>query len=194
MKNYTKIILILLSLIFAFNHCWADSGKPKNLTAIEFLTGFGLAKLQEQGNYNVIPVMVDFDFDLKPWLEKKNINPRGLFQFIIEPFIAYVSQPRQNAEIGSNLLIKIGFLPGSAKLQPYFKAGVGLIYSTQHFREEGTQLNFNGLAGLGAHYFFKKNTALTLEYRFRHVSNADTKRPNTGIATNFVICGISYYF
>lgn len=171
-----------------------DRQKPKDIYGIEVFSGYGLAKLKSKGDYKVAPVFVDFDFDIKPLIKDKFTLFPGLVQFVLEPFASYVYAPRNNAEIGNNFLIKIGILPESMKLQPYFKGGVGIIYLTQHTIEQGTQFNFNESVGVGAHYFFKKNIALTLEYRYRHISNADIKRPNLGIQTNLVLCGISYVF
>lgn len=189
--SWFGVILISFSLL---GTCWAQQDKPKMLKGIEFLTGFGVAKLRQQSTYHVTPFFVDFDFDLKPLTKKISFNPPSLLQFVLEPFVSYVSSPDNNAEIGNNFLIKIGFLPETSKFQPYFKGGVGLIYMTQHTREQSTQFNFNEYAGVGAHYFFRKNIALTLEYRFRHISNAGISRPNTGINTHLGDCGISYLF
>ncbi|MCX5694972.1 MAG: acyloxyacyl hydrolase, partial [Candidatus Omnitrophica bacterium] len=166
----------------------------KRLKGIEVLTGFGSAKLRDKGSYHPIPVLVDFDFDLKPLTKKIGINPPGLIEFNLEPFVAYSYQPDNNAEIGNNFLLKVGFFPETWKFQPYFRGGLGFVYLTQHTREQGSQFNFNEYAGLGAHYYFKKNIGLTIEYRYRHVSNAGIDKPNKGINTNYGLCGISYLF
>jgi hypothetical protein len=44
------------------------------------------------------------------------------------------------------------------------------------------------------HYFFTKTVALTFEYRFRHISNAEIKKPNRGIDSHFGLCGIVFLF
>ena len=173
---------------------FAAEEKGNSLQGIEFLTGFGMAKLRQQGNYHIVPFLVDFDFNLKPLSSKIGINPPGLLQFIIEPFVSYVFDPHNNVEVGNNFVFKLGLLPEGKTFQPYVKGGVGLIYLTQHYRQQATQFNFTEFAGLGMHWFFTKNLALTVEYRFRHISNADIKSPNLGIETNIGLCGISYLF
>jgi len=180
--------------IFAFTALWAEEGKTSNLKAIEVLSGFGVAKLHQQGDYRTVPFFVDFDFNLKPLIQKKGINYPGLLQFVIEPFASYVFDPHNNAEFGNNFAIKLGLVPDDWAIQPYFKGGVGLMYLTQHFREQGTQFNFNEYAGFGLHYFFTKNIAMTLEYRYRHISNAGIEQPNHGIGTNIGLGGVSYFF
>lgn len=165
-----------------------------HLSGIEFLSGFGSGKLIGKGNYQVVPLYVDFDFRVfAPAPEQKNNDPVA-FYFVVEPFVSYVSSPDSNAEAGNNFLLKACFFPDTARFRPYVKGGVGFIYMTQHIREEGTQLNFNENACIGFHYFFKKNLALTVEYRYRHLSNADIKRPNRGLDANFGLTGISYFF
>lgn len=195
MKSLSKVVVLLALGAFVMNVCWADNtGKPRSLQGIEFLTGFATGKLVRQEDYQLIPLFVDFDFDLKPLLKKKNLNLPGLFQFVLEPFVAAITSPDNNAEIGNNFLIKIGFLPETSKFQPYFKGGAGLLYISQHTRQQSSQFNFNEYAGFGMHYFFKKNVALTVEYRFRHLSNCGISVPNHGINSHYGLCGVSYLF
>jgi opacity protein-like surface antigen len=172
----------------------AVEAKPKYLEAIEFLTGFGWGKLREKDNYNLYPLVADFDFNLKPLTQKLNFNPRSLLQFQIEPFISGVSSPNANVEVGTSFFLKVGVLPQTSKFQPYIKAGVGMDYMTQHTREQATQFNFISTGGVGIHYFFRENTAFTLEGRYRHLSNAGIDHPNSGINTAFVLVGVTYRF
>jgi hypothetical protein len=168
--------------------------KQKSLKGVEFFTGFGWGKLHNKDNYNLYPLAVDFDFDLKPLAQKLKFNPKSLLQFQIEPFIAPVSSPNSNVEIGTSFFFKMGILPETSKFQPFIKAGVGLDYMTQHTREQADQFNFISTACIGMHYFLKKNVALTLEGRYRHLSNASVGHPNHGVNTAFVLAGVSYQF
>jgi hypothetical protein len=172
----------------------ADEGKTKTLEAIEVLTGFSSGKLQEKKSYRLIPLFVDFDLDLKPLIRKLNLDPKQLIQFQIEPYISYVSSPQDNVETGLNFMLKVGVLPQTSKFQPYLKAGAGLLYMSQHTREQGTQFNFNEQVGVGLHYFLTKGTYLTIEGRYRHLSNCSIKRPNRGIENYFALAGLSYEF
>ncbi|MDD5155578.1 MAG: acyloxyacyl hydrolase [Candidatus Omnitrophica bacterium] len=189
------ILFLNLFLVFAGSGYAEEEKKQAGpLVGIEYLTGFAQAKLREKGSYSAVPMMVDFDFNLKPLTKKIGFNPPGLLQFQLEPFINPVYRPDSNVEIGNSFLIKIGFLPDNFKFQPYFKGGAGLIYITQHTREQSTQFNFVEYAGCGIHYFFNKNTAFTVEGRYRHLSNASIKQPNKGIDTYFFLAGLSYLF
>lgn len=192
-RSFFVILLLALSLVVP-NLSPADEARPKYFEGIEYLSGFAWGKLRVKDNYNLYPFLVDFDFNLKPLTRKLNFNPKQLLQFQIEPFISFVSSPDANVEAGTSFFLKMGILPHTSKFQPYIKAGLGMVYMTQHTREQSTQFNFIEQGGLGMHYFFRKNTAFTLEGRFRHLSNASIKHPNSGINTYFVVAGISYQF
>ncbi len=194
MKKVYFLVMLLFASALPLNISWAQETKSGHLEAIEFFTGFGWGKLRQQKNYHLTPFMADFDFNLKPFLQKFNFNPRPLMQFQIEPFISFVSQPDNNAEIGTAFLLKLGLLPQTSKFQPFILGGTGMVYMTQHTREQSTQFNFIDQTGIGLHYFFRKNTAFTLQGRLRHLSNARIKHPNKGIATQFVLAGILYQF
>ena len=172
-----------------------EVNSPKSFCGIEFLTGYAWGKLRvAKRNYNAVPFMVDLDFNFKPLLNRLNIRPWFLVQGIIEPYASFITSPESNVEIGNTFLIKIGFLPETSKIQPYFKGGAGMTYISLHTHEQGTQFNFIEYGGLGAHYYFTKDTAFTLEGRFRHLSNAGIGKPNTGINSIFVVSGITKKF
>jgi len=194
MKRALLLIALLCALLSAPQVVKAEEKKSSCLQAIEFLSGFGKAGLVRQDDYNVIPFFFSFDFNLKQITQKFNFNPQQLLQLQAEPFISYVSSPHNNIETGANFFLKIGLLPETSKLQPFIKAGAGLIYLTEHVHYQSTQCNFTETAGAGLHYFLTRNIGLTLEYRFRHLSNCGIKEPNHGINTQFGLAGLTYRF
>lgn len=169
--------------------------KTKYFEGIEFLTGFGWGYLHDTPrNYNLVPFLVDFNFSLKPLLQKININPQPLVQLQIEPFLSLITSPDCNVEVGNSFLFKVGLLPQGSRFQPYVKAGVGIIFVSQHFGEQGSKFNFIENGGVGVHYLLRKNIFLTLEGRIRHLSNAGIAEPNHGVNTYFALAGLSYEF
>jgi len=192
-----KIAIILLAaflIVLPAIAVFAEETETKTLEAIEFLTGYGWGNLKGQQRYGLVPLIVDFDLNLKPLTQKINFNPPQLLQFQIEPFISPITEPRANIETGVNFAFKVGLLPQTSKFQPYLKMSAGLTYFSLHTKEQGTQFNFNEYGALGIHYFFRKDLGLTIEGRFRHLSNAGIDDPNSGINTNFLVAGITYQF
>ncbi|MBU0548946.1 MAG: acyloxyacyl hydrolase [Candidatus Omnitrophica bacterium] len=186
------VIISLLSLAIP-GRAWAGR-ETVSLAGIEFLFGYGQGDLDYGEDYKIIPLLVAFDFDIKALTKKIGFNPASMVQFQIEPFLGLITQPKTNLEIGNSFLFKLGLVPDDWKLQPYLKGGAGMIYMTQHTIEQSTQFNFIPQAGAGLHYFINSDTALTAEYRFRHLSNASIKHPNSGIDADIYLFGIARRF
>lgn len=194
MSNIKKNFLVFIIFFSSCASLFAQESSPGNLKSIELLSGFGKSELREQGNYYLTPIIFDFDFDLNPILKNKGINLPGLFEFQLEPFFSIANKPDPNIEVGNTFILKLGILPETFKFQPYIKVGPGFLYMTQHTREQATQFNFFEQGGVGFHYFFNKNLALTADWRLRHVSNAAIKQPNKGINGRFYLLGLTYRF
>ncbi|MBN2483357.1 MAG: acyloxyacyl hydrolase [Candidatus Omnitrophica bacterium] len=183
-----KRLILLVSCSFFVFHLAGFS-----LTGIEYFTGWVNGKVKEKGSFNGMPVSVAFNFDSRPVQEKLSLDLKGQLDFVVEPGITAVFDPAAEAEVFTNFLIKYTF-PVDWRLKPYLKAGAGLIYMTLNSREQGTQFNFTPQIGVGAHWCINEKKALTLEYRFRHLSNAAARKPNKGIDVDMMLVGVSNFF
>ena len=173
----------------------AAQGGSAALCGIEFLSGFGKANnIRHVDDLREIPFLVDFDFNLKPLLNKINFKLPVMAQFQIEPSISEIYEPNKNVEAALAFWFKFGLLPETFKIQPYGKFGVGIDYMTQHTLNQSTQFNFISQLCFGIHYFFLKNAAFTVEGRYRHLSNAGTGGPNRGINSYFILSGLAYRY
>lgn len=183
----------VLALIVFFL-CLVNIPATYALDGVEVFSGYLDAHLTDtKKDYQAVPLLVGLIFDMKPLTSKIGLNPKGRIDFILEPFINTVTSPNSNVEIGSNFLFEYVF-PLSEKLQPYVKGGIGALYMSQHTLEQSTQYNFLPQGGGGIRYFIKDNIALDFEYRYRHLSNASLKHPNSGIDANMYLGGITIFF
>jgi Lipid A 3-O-deacylase (PagL) len=184
-----KIVLaIILSIVFV-----SVLSPAFALEGIEVFSGYFEANLRERDDYQGIPLLVSLNFDAKPVFSKIGVNPQGRLEFVIEPFVNTIISPEANAEVGSNFLIKYTY-PLSDSIQPYFKGGLGALYMSQKTIEQGSQYNFLPQAGVGCHFFVKDDVAVSLEYRYRHLSNNSFTRRNGGIDANMALGGLSFFF
>ncbi len=194
-KVLIPAILLGLLLITRGASLAEEEQNTKCLEGIEILAGFSSGELvRGQRSYMMDPISVAFDFNLKNLTKKIGFDPTQLLQFQIEPFIGLITSPKNNLETGTIFWLKMGLFPDTWKFQPYGKLGVGLDYMTAHIRQQSTQFNFTEQAALGMHYYFTKNTAFTLEGRFRHLSNSGIKEPNHGFNSYSLLTGVSYKF
>jgi opacity protein-like surface antigen len=76
---------------------------------------------------------------------------------------------------------------------PYVLAGGGPLFVDLGIPTMGTKLCFSYQGGTGLQYFIDKNTALNLEYRYHHISNAGTGHPNEPLNSNKILFGVSWY-
>ena len=173
----------------------AETEKPHRwLSSFSVVSGYGVAPLDNNNSdYEVIPLLPQFGFDIRPLVEKLHIRPKGLLELVVEPLMNLVISPSNNAEIGCSLSLRYSEKITS-RIAPYIEGGLGYVYTTQHTHEQGTQSNFISHAGLGLQYFFNKHVALTGGYRFRHLSNANMDKQNKGIDHHFGLVGVCYYF
>jgi hypothetical protein len=203
MKNIIKVF-IAVSLLAVFTGVCAfaedtvvtedQPQKPGNIQGIEVLTGYSHASLSHNGSYKVIPLIVDLNFNFKDITKKIGINPPSMIVFQLEGFYNSAFEPDWSMEIGTAFAFKAGLAPEDWKFQPYLKIGAGIMYENLHTPEQATGFNFHEFGGFGMHYFIKKNLALTVEGRIRHMSNAGIRDPNHGINSYSGMAGILYNF
>jgi len=82
---------------------------------------------------------------------------------------------------------------GSKDVAPYVFAGGGPLYVDLGLPTMGAKLCFSYQGGTGLQYFTDKTTALNLEYRYHHISNAGTARANEPLNSSKILFGISFF-
>jgi lipid A 3-O-deacylase len=85
-------------------------------------------------------------------------------------------------------------LIGFGSLVPYLDLAAGAGATNLSVREIDSRLNFVLEAGAGLSYFVTDTIAVNAGYRFQHISNANTSRPNRGFNSDTGMVGVSFYF
>lgn len=117
---------------------------------------------------------------------------QGRHQLLVEVPLHLTLDPRVRTMTG-------GYLLGSWKftslegLAPYVFAGGGVLYNDLGLDTQGTRLNFSYQGGTGLQWFVRPDTALGIEYRYHHVSNAGTADPNEPLNASKFLLGVSVY-
>jgi opacity protein-like surface antigen len=118
---------------------------------------------------------------------------RGNAELVYELFGGTQHEPADHTVMGLVPLLRYSFAPGG-RWVPFVNGGVGLAYTTISNPDLNGGLQFNIQVGAGVHYFHQKDRALTLQYRWFHLSNAGIRRPNSGVNTHLVFAGMSWLF
>jgi hypothetical protein len=93
----------------------------------------------------------------------------------------------------SPLGFKLNFLPQSW-IQPFVAGSVGFLYFQHDIPvPDSSRLNFTPEAGLGVQFFLAPQRALTLGYKFQHISNAGISDRNPGLNSHVIYAGFSFF-
>jgi lipid A 3-O-deacylase len=129
------------------------------------------------------------------WFLSKELGSgwyKGRHQLLVELPAHLVVDPRVSPMVG-------GYLLGSWKFTslenwaPYVFAGGGVLYVDLGLPTMGSRLDFSYQGGTGVQYFIRKDVALSLEYRYHHISNAGTATPNEPLNSSKILLGVSVF-
>jgi opacity protein-like surface antigen len=116
--------------------------------------------------------------------------------YISETATPGVSPTRRETSYGVGLTpaaFRFYFLP-NRRLKPYAQLGTGFIYMNKpQPLPNTTRFNFSGYFGGGLMYQLKPNRAVTLSYRYFHLSNANVTY-NPGYNANVFALGYSFFY
>ena len=118
---------------------------------------------------------------------------RGNLELLGEGQFFFETEPKGGFAGGFAILFRYNFLP-DGKFIPFVEAGAGILGLDFDVDGQRDGFNFSPQAGLGFHYFVSERTALTGEWRWFHISNADTREPNNGIDSSLFLIGVSFFF
>lgn len=92
----------------------------------------------------------------------------------------------------SPLGLQINFRPHK-KIQPFVEGTGGLLYfSNQIPNNLGTHFNFTANVGAGAEFRLKEGRAVTIGYKYFHISNGNRGIQNPGIDNNLIYVGYTF--
>jgi opacity protein-like surface antigen len=103
---------------------------------------------------------------------------------------------------GSASIYGAGITPFGLKLnfgqqswiKPFVAASVGFLYFTEDVPvPDSRRFNFTPELGLGAQFFLTPKTAITVGYKYFHISNANTGHNNPGLDNNVIYAGYSFF-
>jgi opacity protein-like surface antigen len=131
------------------------------------------------------------------WIFTDVVGPdrwyRGNWEILLQLFGGSQFYPDVAYVVGGGPLIRYNFAVGH-RLVPFIDFGGGAAATDIRNGDLSTTFEFNLQAGVGTHWFFRDNLALTLQYRFIHLSNAGIKFPNLGANNSTFLAGVTWFF
>ncbi|MBC7900917.1 MAG: acyloxyacyl hydrolase [Saprospiraceae bacterium] len=109
------------------------------------------------------------------------------------PPSARLIRPTRYAFGAAPLGLQINFRPRK-RVQPFLGTSGGfLIFSRQTPNFVGTRFNFTADLGGGVEFRLKEKRALTLGYKYYHISNAERGLANPGFDNNLIYVGYTFF-
>jgi hypothetical protein len=118
---------------------------------------------------------------------------RGNWEFLAELFGGAQFYPNIAYVVGVTPLVQYNFVTDT-RWVPFFDAGAGLSATDIGHPDLSTTFEFNIQLGAGTHWFFQKNAAATLQYRWFHLSNAGIESPNASVNSSIFLAGVAWFF
>lgn len=167
---------------------FADSPKAARW---ELRTGYGYQYTvrQRPNNYQIHPLMLSTAVPVSDTMGPAWL--RGRWEWTPEVWGALFSHPYVRPLVGVTPIQVQYTLEPRGRWTPYGLLGAGILYANINREETMHDLNFNIQGAVGVQYALSHTTALLLEYRHIHISNAGLDDENSGLNTHTFLTGIS---
>jgi lipid A 3-O-deacylase len=167
-----------------FNFLWGGAQLGKTLTPVVHA---GILSGQFEYGGNIMPLWLAF-------------TPAAHEQTFVYQGVVYTQPIGGGTFVGLSLtpvIFRWNFLTKSRRIQPWFQAAGGLIYTTHKFPPDvlvpegsagGTSVwNFSPQGGIGMHYFLRSRRSLDLGVNAVHISSASLGDRNPGVNASIQI-------
>jgi opacity protein-like surface antigen len=138
--------------------------------------------------FNVTPRLSFLPFDPigRGWL-------LGALETGLEGWVQSYLEPDDATAAGLKVVARYHLL-GAAPLVPYVEGTFGAGGSSLEVLGHHSAFTFVLEVGGGLAYFVADRIALTAGYRFQHLSNGETSKPNRSYNANTGTAGVSFFF
>jgi len=130
---------------------------------------------------------------LLPWDPIGSGFWKGSVETGLEPWFQYYLEPKTATAEGLKGAVRYHFLSASP-IFPYVEVTAGAAGTNLEVQEIRSSFTFVLEAGVGVSYFVTPGVALTVGYRFQHISNGNVESPNRGFNSDSGTLGVSFFF
>ena len=133
-------------------------------------------------------------FGLLPFETVGKTSPfYGSLEVGLEPLYQRYVEPQRRFWAGLAAVLRYHFL-AVGRVVPYAELGGSAGGTDLNLPEIRSAFAFLVFGGAGASLFINERAAAYAGYRWQHVSNGNTSRPNRGFESNVAVVGLSFFF
>jgi hypothetical protein len=193
------VVIASLMILLSAGTAFAADDKPVPVTTkdtffseLGVYAGAGYGTVVE-GPYIPIFFIVHMGTDMKRWFPSLQ-GHRGTLSLFFEPQFGVAAMNKQNGvEFGVGVGLKYAYPIGDS-YSVYILGSVGPHVMTLETQDQANGFIFNDTIGLGMNYMISPGTAIDIQCRLRHLSNAGIREPNYGIENLIGLIGYSLFF
>ena len=119
---------------------------------------------------------------------------RGNFELVGELLTGWIFVGEGSYIAGGTLWARYNFVQPESRVLPFAQGGLGMVTTDISHKIDGQPFNFNLELGVGMRYLLDDRWTFNVEFRYQHISNADTGKHNLGVNAFGPIFGVSYLF
>jgi len=119
---------------------------------------------------------------------------RGNLELALEPTLLVLSQDGHTSTLAGASAFARWIFVGSGTVRPFLEVGIGALGGRADLVESTCQVNFPIQGGPGVLVFLSDRTALSVAYRFQHMSNGSACAPNDSLHSSVVQANLTYFF
>jgi hypothetical protein len=117
----------------------------------------------------------------------------GAIEIGLQPMYQRYVEPQERLWAGLSAVVRYHFL-ALGMFVPYVELAGSAGGTDLNLPEIRSDFAFLIFGGVGASVFFHDRTAAYAGYRWQHVSNGNTSRPNRGFESHVAVLGLSLFF
>lgn len=118
---------------------------------------------------------------------------RGQLELAAEPVLVHLDTRASTTFLGLDALVRWLFA-GRGRWRPYVEAGAGVVGAESGLPGNRCEVSFTLQGGAGVLVFFAPGSAISVGYRFHHLSNGNLCSPNAGVNASVVLVGLTRFW
>lgn len=195
MRTKKKILTLVLILSSNIIFCqYTQSYITQKSKGIFLGYGFINELLPENYYYKILQFIYNYSI---PILNQQNVNKHNLLvQFEPQLNPVFIKRKKMEIELGTNVGLLYNYkLTENLLLDIGIGSGFHFISIRTNLQARGFIFSDNFILGISKRLKSKKGfMEFSIQTRFRHISNAGLKEPNTGIDNFIILTGLSKVF
>lgn len=189
----SRIVALLATLLLPAASTGEEHWFHNQRLGVESGYAFGFGAVGSGGtpqeDIELVPLLLTWSVSSTPLLRDSWM--KGRVELQLEGQLLFERRPLSGLGGGAAFDLRYNLLHWE-RVVSFIGGGLGMVGTDFRVRQSDG-FNFVVQGGAGLHWRLGERLALTLQYRWHHISNADSRQPNNGVNTHMALIGPSWF-